>query len=601
MSLYFQIMTGYKIACDIYDGFRPKVLIDFSSRILRTDKVLDFIKECSSNQEARKKLKFKSVVSVYENYAMWQIHDIDFSKNPSYEFEPGKTLFEYYTKKYNLTIRDKDQPLLVNKNRRTGKISYLLPEFMMMTGLSEEMKNNPEVMRKVAELTKPDPDKRMAIITEIQDPLATYMKEEYSIGIEKFSIIEAIQLETSGLKLFDQTIVIKESKVPLRAKLYKPATFDNWVLLYHISMEKDAEKLIEDLKKASLAYGITVKDPYKAPVNGKNVEDFITAAEKAVSSRTQIILTYITKRLEKHYEPLKKVFNRLGLASQFLLKDSINRNALSLCSKVLIQMNAKIGLEPWIVTPCQGLPERTMIIGANVYHNINEQAQSCVGLVSTLNSTFSHYFSQISKQDTGQELMISVGELVKNAAIEYAKENNNKLPECIVFYRDGVGVGQFKTVVELEVASILDNLASLHKDYKPQFIEIIVMKKVNDRFFKEKNPFEQEKGYVNPDKGTVIYQDVVGTRFDFCLISQDMLPGTGTCTPTKYSVIYNNSKLTADAVYQLTYDQCFNYYNWSGSIKVPAPVQYANRLAYLMGQVVNGDQNPVLAKKLFYL
>lgn len=33
---------------------------------------------------------------------------------------------------------------------------------------------------------------------------------------------------------------------------------------------------------------------------------------------------------------------------------------------------------------------------------------------------------------------------------------------------------------------------------------------------------------------------------------------------------------------ELTYTQCFNYYNWQGAIKTPACVKYASRLAYFV-------------------
>jgi len=38
----------------------------------------------------------------------------------------------------------------------------------------------------------------------------------------------------------------------------------------------------------------------------------------------------------------------------------------------------------------------------------------------------------------------------------------------------------------------------------------------------------------------------------------------------------------------LTYKLCYTYYNVSGSIKVPAPIQYAHRLANLIGDRAKG-------------
>ncbi len=33
-----------------------------------------------------------------------------------------------------------------------------------------------------------------------------------------------------------------------------------------------------------------------------------------------------------------------------------------------------------------------------------------------------------------------------------------------------------------------------------------------------------------------------------------------------------------------TYEQCFNYYNWEGAVRVPSALQYANKLAKLCSE-----------------
>ena len=56
----------------------------------------------------------------------------------------------------------------------------------------------------------------------------------------------------------------------------------------------------------------------------------------------------------------------------------------------------------------------------------------------------------------------------------------------------------------------------------------------------------------------------------------------GTAKPTHYRVIYDTTGLPEDAMQELVYSQCFNYFNWSGSVRVPAPVMYAHKLADLV-------------------
>jgi len=57
---------------------------------------------------------------------------------------------------------------------------------------------------------------------------------------------------------------------------------------------------------------------------------------------------------------------------------------MSMVSKILLQMNAKIGLPLWI-TPRPALySAKTMLIGMDVYHKLVTGNNSCVGFVSSL-------------------------------------------------------------------------------------------------------------------------------------------------------------------------------------------------------------------------
>ena len=47
---------------------------------------------------------------------------------------------EYYKTRYNEEIKDKNQPLLINKDRRTGNEVALIPELCQLTGLTDAMR-----------------------------------------------------------------------------------------------------------------------------------------------------------------------------------------------------------------------------------------------------------------------------------------------------------------------------------------------------------------------------------------------------------------------------------------------------------------------------
>ena len=141
-------------------------------------------------------------------------------------------------------------------------------------------------------------------------------------------------------------------------------------------------------------------------------------------------------------------------------------------------------------------------------------------------------------------------------------------------------------VLENEIRNILKVIEDIGVEfkfnYKCKLMEIIVQKKINERFFQETN-----RGLTNPSSGTVILEGAVSPKFwDFYLVAQKVTQGT--CTPTKYTVVYNTTDIglsfnsSEQELADLTFTQCFNYYNWQGAIKTPACVMYASRIAYFV-------------------
>lgn len=53
--------------------------------------------------------------------------------------------------------------------------------------------------------------------------------------------------------------------------------------------------------------------------------------------------------------------------------------------------------------------------------------------------------------------------------------------------------------------------------------------------------------------------------------------------------------------YRLTFKLCHMYWNWPGTIRVPAPCKYAHRLAFLSGQILHHEPAIQLCENLFFL
>lgn len=606
-----EVFRGFKTSCEVYIGNRLKVLVDFSSRLLRMDNVLDYMNTFGGQEEIEADLIGRSVVANYGNFRMWRITGIDWNKNPLSTFidQDGKevSLVQYYKQKYNIEIKDKKQPLLINE--RKNKVTWIIPELMRMTGMTDEMRNNFKVMKAVAQYTRLDPNNRMEKITSVTNDISAYLDKEFGIKMDTSNQIEGIQLSMPTLTLGKKSFVPEKGNYQLRDPVFKPTTFSKkkWLLVLPQEYQNHENGdygtyFVQKLQAAAGAYAIRVEEPAYCIVKGKSPKLVQDAIRNNVTPDTMIVVCIYPKIAKKGwYRALKDVCcKELGVPSQGVLAETLDneKGIMSVASKILIQMNVKVGMEPWITSTPAGLPQKTMIIGADVFHKADKQGQSCVGFCASIDPQLGKYYCKVHFQKPGQELMESLGPLVKGAVNAYYKVNNY-LPEYIIFYRDGVAENQIPMIVEFETVAILKAFTELNEKYKPKFAEFVVTKRIDDRFFVENKGKGNKIEYSNPPAGTLVADNVVSNHFDFFLIAQNVTQGT--CTPTHYRCVYNNTELPADVFYQLTYNQCYNYYNWNGSVRVPAACQYAHKLAYLVGQTLREGHHSLLDNKLFFL
>lgn len=281
-----------------------------------------------------------------------------------------------------------------------------------------------------------------------------------------------------------------------------------------------------------------------------------------------------------------------------------NKGLMSVATKVGIQINSKLGFNSWYVhLPLTNL----MIVGYDVTHDARSKRSSYGALVASMHMTREtcSYFSVAMPHENGGEMSDTLMLMMTGALRQYKETHNGALPNKIVIYRDGVSDGQLQYVYEYELEGLKTRLFEMYRKYNEclvaqgepkidlRFAFIVVNKRVNTKFF-------NEYGSSNPPCGTVIDSVVtLPERYDFFLISQNVRQGT--VNPTAYNVIYDSLQLPPAKLQMLTYKACHLYYNWSGTVRVPAVVQYAKKLAFLCGQFLHTTPHPNLGKQLYFL
>jgi len=110
---------------------------------------------------------------------------------------------------------------------------------------------------------------------------------------------------------------------------------------------------------------------------------------------------------------------------------------------------------------------------------------------------------------------------------------------------------------------------------------VMVNVKTSERFFTEGSQTR------NVPAGTVVASEIVSKEYDFYVVSQNS--NRGSIVPNHYKVIHSDSKMEEGVLQELIFSQCFNYVNWTGSIKVPGILQYADKCAKFNSEILENE------------
>lgn len=252
----------------------------------------------------------------------------------------------------------------------------------------------------------------------------------------------------------------------------------------------------------------------------------------------------------------KKLFTKLSINCQVMTARTMQpknpRNLMSVATKVVVQVNSKLGGAPWMVNiPINGL----MVVGFDVYHDSTDKSRSFGALVGSMDLKLTQrFYSMVTAHRDGQELSNELGMGMTKLLHQYVR-TQGALPERIILYRDGVGEGQTNYVYEHEVQECLKVLDRAYekRETKARFAFVVVSKRINTKFFKIAGNEAD-----NPPPGTVV-DDVVTLpeRYDFFIVAQAVTQGTA--TPTNYNVLYDTFGFPPERIQQLTYKMCHLY------------------------------------------
>ncbi|KAH8261817.1 hypothetical protein KR038_009051, partial [Drosophila bunnanda] len=592
---------------------------EITHKVMRTETVYDILRRCSQNpsrhqDEFRVNVLDLIVLTDYNNKT-YRINDVDFGQTPRSTFDcKGKSVsfVDYYLTKYNIRIRDHNQPLLISKNRdkaqktNASDVVVLIPELCRVTGLTDNMRSNFQLMRAMSEHTRMNPDRRIERLRKFNHRLQN-TTESVKVLRDWNMDLEQNLIELKGRVISAQKIVFQSGKTSAgdnadwtrcfrdsRMLTTPREGLDRWVVIVPERHSYDLRNLLENMLRAANGMGFHIRSPEEMKIYDDRTASYIRAMDDCFRMDPKLILCLVPNNNVERYSAIKKrgYVDRAVPTQVVTVRSAKNRGLMSIATKIAIQVNCKLGYTPWMIElPLSGL----MTIGFDIAKSTRDRKKAYGALVASMdlqrNST---YFSTVAECSAFDVLSNTLWPMIAKALRQYQREHQT-LPTRILFYRDGVSSGSLKQLFEYEVKDIVEKLDAEYKRANaghPSLAYVVVTKSMNVRFF--------QNGRQNPPPGTVV-DDVVTLpeRYDFYLVSQKV--NQGSVSPTSYNVLYSNIRLTPDQIQKLTYKMCHLYYNWSGTTRVPAVCQYAKKLATLVGTNLHAIPQNALEKKFYYL
>ena len=257
-----------------------------------------------------------------------------------------------------------------------------------------------------------------------------------------------------------------------------------------------------------------------------------------------LVVIFLFQKNPDVYAMAKHVFdNLLKLPSQVALQRTISGRAPNdppnpmFIKQLLLKINTKLaGINFATLNDCMGVIQREnnygdrlretvnkytdifrrpfMVFGADVTHPDpgDHGKPSIAAVVGSLNSTLTRYGAQVMVQASREEMIIGLKEIFMKLLKEFRRINKDRIPEKILYYRDGVSEGRFSEVLISELRDLQSACKDLNPGFTPQITFIVVNKSHKARFFQRGiDEKTRQEGIVNIEPGW-FFKNIFGIK-----------------------------------------------------------------------------------------
>ena len=514
--------------------------------------------------------------------------------------EKSMSVYEYFQVKYKFRLVWPDLPLV----RMTKKNSVLPIEMCKIKGNQRYLyKLDDKQTSQMIKFAVTPPAERwkavehgLGMVDWQNDPyLKNYgMKINSSPAVVKARLLQAPVVQFAGGAANPGT----SGRWDLRGKKFltpNPQPLKSWSVTVlqarGVTPDKTTiERFIDEFVKGYAAHGgrIETRKPLLACPSGNDVGKIVEEAWNKCGNhfnmRPQMLVFILPDKDSIVYGRIKKSCEaRYGVVSQCMQYAHVQKCQGQYISNVCMKFNAKLGGVTARAVGAQSKgPEGlfkvpTMIIGADVSHAApGAQTASVASMTVSTDRLCTRYAASNNTNGFRTEMITTsnISKLLTQLIMHWMQQvGSGRLPQRILYFRDGVSEGQFQHVLRQEVKDMKDLLRKMTPNLPiPPFVVIVASKRHHIRFFPRGNDKDRNG---NPLPGTLVESGVTHPREnDFYLCSHAALKGTS--RPTHYHVLLNEATMSNEELQTIIYEHSYQYIRSTTPVSLFPAVYYAH-------------------------
>lgn len=359
---------------EIWPGFNSSVNIlnegillnmNILYKVLRNETALDIVKklgqESYRNSNDLKEIfkdyfKGVAVLTRYNNDKVYIIDEVDLEKTPTSTFDTKEgpiSYLEYYKTKYGIKISVIDQPLLVHRDKKKNQEIHLIPELCYLTGLTDEMRANFNLMKEMATITKGNAaekmeESRQLINQFLQNKNCQEEMNKWGLTINNSPLCLNGNKMLVGNCLMSKrqdgsrfSFNIDESNDidrKIQTEMYSQPALNSWALFSTVKDEHLANTFLETIRQVQSTFNYKMNKPEVYHVKSQNNKDWEAELSRVLNPNIQAVVLIIPGSRGKGqlYNDMKRLLlGKYPIPSQIVLSGTLAKGKYYIMTHLL--------------------------------------------------------------------------------------------------------------------------------------------------------------------------------------------------------------------------------------------------------------------------